>query len=95
MLPRRTYTLIRVDGKAFHTFTKRCVRPYDQALVAALDYAGLALCKEAQGVSLAYLQSDELSFLLTDFANDQTEAWFDGNLQKIVSVAAFGDNSLI
>ncbi len=29
LLPRRTYTIIRCDGKAFHTFTRGCVRPYD------------------------------------------------------------------
>ena len=87
-LPSRTYTLIRVDGKAFHTFTKRCKKPYDEGLVAALDYAGRVLCIEAQGIEMAYLQSDELSFLLTDFASEKTEAWFDGNIQKICSVAA-------
>ena len=87
-LPRRTYTLIRVDGKAFHTFTKGCQRPYDESLVAAFNVAGLTLCAAAQGVEMAYLQSDELSFLLTDFASDKTEAWFDGNVQKITSIAA-------
>lgn len=28
-LPNRTYTIIRVDGKAFHTYTKGLNRPYD------------------------------------------------------------------
>ena len=88
MLPRRTYTLIRVDGKAFHTWTRHSVRPYDVNLARCFDVAAAALCKEAQGASLAYLQSDEISVLLTDFATDQTCAWFDGNVQKIASVAA-------
>src|SRR6185503_13990478 len=88
MLPRRTYTIIRVDGKAFHTFTRHCEKPNDKALAHALDGAARRLCEEAQGAQLAYLQSDEISVLLTDFMLPTTDAWFDGNLQKIVSVSA-------
>ena len=88
MLPRRTYTILRADGKAFHTFTRRCQKPYDERLVEAFDAAMLALCREAQGSTIGYVQSDEISVLLTDFTTITTEAWFDGNLQKIVSVAA-------
>lgn len=87
-LPRRTYTIVRCDGKAFHTFTRHCQKPYDMNLVLAMDAAMMALVREAQGVAFAYVQSDEISVLLTDFATNTTEAWFDGNIQKIVSVAA-------
>lgn len=88
MLPRRTYTIVRVDGKAFHTFTRGHAKPFDYGLMTALDHAAIATCSEIQGCCCAYGQSDEYSFLLTDFMTTQTEAWFDGNLQKIVSVAA-------
>lgn len=88
MLPRRTYTLVRCDGKAFHTFTRKCQKPNDIHLAAAMDAGAVALCKEASGVSFAYVQSDEISILLTDFTLPTTEAWFDGNVQKIVSVSA-------
>jgi len=88
MLPRRTYTVIRVDGKAFHTYTRHCEKPNDETLAWALDQSAQALCEEAQGSCLAFVQSDEISILLTDFAQPTTEAWFDGNLQKICSVAA-------
>lgn len=88
MLPRRTYTIIRCDGKAFHTFTRHCTKPNDPLLASALDAAAKALCEEAQGSVFAYVQSDEISLLLTDFALPTTEAWFDGNLQKIASVSA-------
>jgi tRNA(His) guanylyltransferase len=88
MLPRRTYTIIRCDGKAFHTFTRRLEKPFDYRLVDAMTFATHALCKEAQGAAFGYVQSDEISVLLTDFADIKTEAWFDGNVQKIASVAA-------
>lgn len=87
-LPRRTYTIIRVDGKAFHTYTKGAEKPFDADIARAMDAAALALCIEAQGSAFAYVQSDEISVLLTDFATITTDAWFDGHLQKIVSVAA-------
>lgn len=87
-LPRRTYTLIRADGKAFHTLTRDCEKPFDRNLSACLDGAATILCTEAQGSCFAYLQSDEISLLLTDFATEQTGAWFNGNIQKMASVAA-------
>jgi tRNA(His) 5'-end guanylyltransferase len=86
-LPRRTYTIIRLDGKAFHTYSRGCKKPYDKRFSGDMQIAAATLCEEAQGTCLAYVQSDEISVLLTDFASTQTDAWFDGNVQKIVSVA--------
>jgi tRNA(His) guanylyltransferase len=57
--PRRVPILIRVDGRAFHTLTRHCERPWDSRLAAAMDAAALALCAEVQGAQLAYVQSDE------------------------------------
>jgi len=87
-LPRRTYTIIRLDGKAFHTFTKGLKKPYDQDFIDMMDSTALFLCEEIQGVQFAYVQSDEISLLLTDFEKPTTDAWFDGNIQKITSVSA-------
>ncbi len=87
-LPRRTYTLIRVDGKAFHSYTRGCARPYDGDLMADMDATAVKLCQEIGGARLAFVQSDEISLLLTDFESTQTEAWFDGNVQKIASISA-------
>lgn len=87
-LPRRTYTVIRVDGKAFHTFTRGYQRPFDPTLMSMMDKTAVALCKGIQGAVLGYVQSDEISVVLTDFATPQTEAWFDGNVQKMTSISA-------
>jgi tRNA(His) 5'-end guanylyltransferase len=88
LLPRRTYTLLRVDGKSFHTYTRDCDRPYDVGLIADMDAAAKRLCQEVSGARLAFVQSDEISLLLTDFETTQTEAWFDGNVQKVASISA-------
>lgn len=88
LLPRRTYTIVRVDGKAFHNYTRGLARPFDFDLMADMDATATALCREVTGCAFAYVQSDEISLLLTDFASTVTEAWFDGSLQKIVSITA-------
>jgi tRNA(His) guanylyltransferase len=87
-LPRRTHTILRLDGKAFHTYTKGLDRPFDKGLMADMDSAIMAMLPQLQGAVLAYTQSDEISILLTDFEKETTDAWFDGNIQKISSVAA-------
>ena len=87
-LPRRSYQILRIDGRAFHTFTKGCNRPYDTVLMEDMNLAAIALCKEIQGAKLAYVQSDEISVVITDFDSINTEAWFDNNIQKMASVSA-------
>jgi len=87
-LPRRTYTILRIDGKAFHTYTKGLKRPFDNDFIEDMDETAKYLCKNIMGVKFAYVQSDEISLLLTDFETLTTEAWFDGNIQKMVSVSA-------
>lgn len=87
-LPRRTYTMIRVDGKAFHTYTRGLERPFDIGLIEDMDATAAFLCKNIQGAKLAYVQSDEISVLVCDFDDISTDAWFDGNVQKMASVAA-------
>ena len=87
-VPRRSYVVVRIDGRAFHQFTKKLERPYCRPLAAALDQAAMALCAEMTGCRFAYGQSDEYSFLLTDFERVDSPLWFDGNVQKIVSVSA-------
>jgi tRNA(His) guanylyltransferase len=87
-LPRRSYTVIRIDGKAFHTYTKGLRRPFDRGLIEDMNATAAYLCKNIMGAKLAYVQSDEISIVITDFDDISTQAWFDNNLQKMCSVAA-------
>ena len=87
-LPRRTYTIIRVDGKAFHSYTKGLKRPFDMDLTEDIDKTAIYMCNNIQGAKFAFVQSDEISILMTDFDNIKTDAWFDGNIQKISSISA-------
>ncbi len=87
-LTRRTPVIVRVDGKAFHTLTKGMHPPFDQVLVNAMVNAAHHTAMEMQGFKLAYVQSDEVSFLLTDYDNLNTNAWFSNNQAKIESITA-------
>lgn len=87
-LTRRTPVIIRLDGRAFHTFTKDFKKPFDGRMIDAMILAAMRVFSEAQGCKLAYIQSDEASFVLTDYDDLTTEAWFDYNKSKIESVSA-------
>lgn len=87
-LTRRIPVIMRLDGKAFHTLTKQCKKPFDETFSTCMDITARKLCKEIQGVRCGYIQSDEISLLIMDDAHLNTEAWFDYNIQKLTSVAA-------
>jgi tRNA(His) guanylyltransferase len=87
-LPRRSLSVLRVDGRAFHTWTRGLERPYDLEMLKAMETAALDLVQEISGSICAYTQSDEISVLFQDFLNDRTEPWFGGVVQKIASVSA-------
>ena len=87
-LPRRTNTIIRIDGKAFHSYTVGMEKPFDKILTNVMDNTTLLLCREIQGAVYGYVQSDEISIQLNDYKKIGTDAWFDGNIQKICSVSA-------
>jgi len=87
-LARRTNTIIRIDGKAFHTYAKGLNRPFDAGLMEDMNKTTEYLCQNIQGAKFGYVQSDEISILITDYDDISTHAWFDGNLQKMASIAA-------
>lgn len=87
-LMRRTPVVIRIDGKAFHTFTRGFKRPFDDVLIKTMQETAKYLCENIQGCSLAYTQSDEISLLLIDYQRFETSAWFDYEIQKMTSISA-------
>lgn len=87
-LPGRMPLILRIDGRAFHTLTRGLDKPFDQRFSDAMLFTASMLCEEIQGAKLAYWQSDEISILATDYDTLTTQAWFDKNLQKVVSVSA-------
>lgn len=90
-LLRRTPVIIRVDGKAFHTFTKQfdtTKDPFSNVMHIAMTSTAQSMMQFMQNAQIAYTQSDEISILLRDWDKHETQQWFGGKLQKIVSVSA-------
>lgn len=87
-LPPHFPIIIRIDGKAFHSLTKKSDKPFDADIEQLMDVTALALCDQVQTVQLAYVQSDEISLLLHPYKKLTSQPWFDNNLQKIVSISA-------
>lgn len=87
-LVRRMPTIIRLDGKAFHTWTKGLDRPFDDTFIAMMANVTKFVTDNVQGGVFAYCQSDEISILLRDYDTLTTDAWFDNNIQKMVSISA-------
>lgn len=81
--------IVRVDGKAFHTFTRKyCKEKFDKHFMTSMINAGMQTVKQISGFKLAYIQSDEISFLITDYDTLQTQPWFNYRLNKIESIVA-------
>lgn len=87
-LTRRMPVIIRMDMKAGHTFTRGMKKPFDDIFVKTMQETMKYLCENIQCCVLGYTQSDEISLVLTDYAELTTDAWFGNNLQKMCSVSA-------
>ena len=87
-LTRRIPVIIRLDGKAFHTFTRGFDKPFDGVLMRSMQRTMKYMCENVQGCVFGYTQSDEITLVLTDYAKTTTDAWFGYNVQKMASVAA-------
>lgn len=87
-LTRRVPVILCLDGKAFHTFIKNMEKPFDYSFMRAMWTTALNLTQEIQGYKFAYVQSDEISILLTDYDKLDTEPWFGYRLNKMCSVGA-------
>jgi tRNA(His) 5'-end guanylyltransferase len=88
ILMKKTPVAIRIDGKAFHTFTKGFQKPFDDILIKTMQETMKYLCENIQGCVLGYTQSDEITLVLIDYQKLTSSAWFDYEVQKMCSIAA-------
>ena len=87
-LYRRTPVAIRIDGKAFHTFTRGFQKPFDEIFIKSMQNTMEYLCENIQGCVFGYTQSDEITLILIDYKKLNSSAWFDYEVQKMCSIAA-------
>ena len=87
-LVRRMPVAIRIDGKAFHTFTRGFQKPFDKVLMQSMQETTKYLCENVQGCVFGYTQSDEITLILVDYKELDTSAWLDYEVQKLCSISA-------
>ena len=87
-LMRRSNVIVRIDGCHFHNYCKGLQKPFDPIFIKTMQQTTKSLCENIQGCKIGYVESDEISLLLTDYDTLQTDAWFNYSVQKICSVSA-------
>ena len=88
--PIRLPLMLRFDGVHFHSNVKRwkCKKPFDDDLIDAMQFTARTLCESIAGAQLAYVQSDEITLLIRDDMTNQTQPWYNKEVNKILSVGA-------
>ena len=87
-LTKRCPVILRIDGNAFHTYTRGFEKPFDNIIITVMQKTMKALCESIQGTVFGYVQSDEISLVLIDYQTLETSAWFDYRLEKLCSIGA-------
>lgn len=87
LVPKETI-IIRLDGKAFHTFTRGMDRPFDDILSSSMIEAMLNLCKEIPTCVFGYTQSDEITLVLKLPDRVKSQSYMNGKLHKQISLSA-------
>lgn len=86
-LPKKTYAMAMIDGRSFSRLIKNHYeKPFDDKFINMMNEVAIYVCKNVQGCKFAYTQSDEITFVLTDFETEETSAFFDYRLCKMLSI---------
>ena len=81
--------IVMLDGKNFSSLIKNNFKkPFDDEFINMMNKTAQFLCNNVQGVKFAYVQSDEISLLITDYDTPETDIFFGGRLCKIQSILA-------
>lgn len=78
--------IARLDGKAFHTYTKGLKRPFDENLSKCMLETTKYLCEKFHP-TIAYTQSDEITLVWYN-STECAQFMFKGRYQKLVSILA-------
>ena len=87
-IPKKHPIIVRVDGKSFHTITRNMDKPFDKVFIDCMQETAKYLLKNVQNCLMVYVQSDEISLLIDDRKTQETDAFFDNKLNKIVSITS-------
>jgi len=77
----------RIDGKAFHSWTRGLNRPYDERIQELFNQTTLFLVEETKAC-IGYTQSDEISLIFYNYGKPESQIFFNGRVCKMTSVLA-------
>jgi tRNA(His) 5'-end guanylyltransferase len=84
-----SYVIVMLDGRSFSKLIKnKFEKPFDDNFIGMMNETAKYVCENVQGCKLAYVQSDEISLVLTDFDTPTTDAFFGYRLCKMQSIIA-------
>ena len=87
-LQKRIPVAIRVDMRAGHTFTRGFKRPFDYIFMKSMQETAKYMCENMGNAKFAYVQSDEITIILTDYDTLETDCWFNYRTDKLCSISA-------
>ena len=87
-LQKKVPVAIRVDMRAGHTFTRGFKKPFDDIFMKSMQETAKYMCENIQGAKFAYVQSDEITIILTDYGTLETDCWFNYRTDKLCSISA-------
>ena len=87
-LMKRCPVILRIDGKAHHSFTRGLKRPFDEIYIKSMQQTAKYLCENLQSVCISYQQSDEITLVMIDYEKLNTSPYFDYEVQKLCSIIA-------
>ena len=81
--------IVRIDGRHFHSLVKhlKLNKPFDDLFIESMNSVGKDVANDMSNFRLAYIQSDEISFLLYP-KTYRSQPWFGNKIQKVVSSAS-------
>lgn len=79
--------IARIDGKAFHSWTRGLLKPYDDRLQDLFDVVTRWLVLET-AARIGYTQSDEVSLIFYNDQKPDSQIFLDGRIAKLTSILA-------
>lgn len=80
--------IVHIDGRSFsHMVKNKFNKPFDDDFIGMMNETAKYVCKEVQGVHIAYVQSDEISLFISK-NTPESDVFFSGRLCKMQSIIA-------
>jgi len=88
VIPKGFPVAIRIDGSSFSKWTKGLDKPFDGVLREAMSRTAVDICAKVPEVVWAYLQSDEVTFVVRSDLNYNSDPWHGFRAKKLDSLVA-------